>query len=445
MNKKFIDRTGQKFGILTVIERVGKASNGGIKWRCICECGKETISQSSCLPKQKSCGCLGAQKRKERNRIKDMTGQQYGYLTVKKLDCVKNNRAYWLCQCKCGKQKVIERTPLINGKTKSCGCFSKEFHRKDLVGQRFGKLLVLELSDCTHNALYWKCQCDCGIVKRIKGTKLTNGQVSCGCIRLKGRLEIEGKKFDKLTVISFSHTKDKQNYWNCICECGNKRITSQFSLKNNSKNSCGCHRRLDISGQKFGKLTAIEYKYTKKLHSYWLCSCECGGSCITRLSGLQDGCKTTCGCSLLQNNNWQPNLKSTRITSRPLQSKEYKKWRRNVIKKDGYCCTLSKQTFPLEVHHLESWNCNESLRFEVSNGITLWKPIHYLFHSLYGKGDNTTEQFEEFKQRYNSGEFDDKYYNPSLDRHRLTPSTREKLSSGEQIANASESTPSLVT
>ena len=57
---KAIDRTGEKFGRLTAVEKVGKASNGAVIWRCLCECGKITDVSASSLKTggTRSCGCL---------------------------------------------------------------------------------------------------------------------------------------------------------------------------------------------------------------------------------------------------------------------------------------------------------------------------------------------------------------------------------------------------
>lgn len=57
---KFIDLTGTRFNMLTVIERVGTDSSGRVLWKCICDCGNETVVPSYCLTSghTKSCGCL---------------------------------------------------------------------------------------------------------------------------------------------------------------------------------------------------------------------------------------------------------------------------------------------------------------------------------------------------------------------------------------------------
>jgi len=56
----FIDLTKKRFGRLTVIERAENAKCGNIRWRCICDCGNETIPQSVSLRNgtTQSCGCL---------------------------------------------------------------------------------------------------------------------------------------------------------------------------------------------------------------------------------------------------------------------------------------------------------------------------------------------------------------------------------------------------
>ena len=44
--------------------------------------------------------------------------------------------------------------------------------------------------------------------------------------------------------------------------------------------------------------------------------------------------------------------------------------------------------------------------YEYGLGIPILSPLHKIYHKIYGKGDNTPKQFEEFKQRYYNFEFD---------------------------------------
>lgn len=61
---KFIDLTGQKFGRLTVIERYKSSKGGHTRWKCMCDCGRETISCADGLRNGQttSCGCLNREK-----------------------------------------------------------------------------------------------------------------------------------------------------------------------------------------------------------------------------------------------------------------------------------------------------------------------------------------------------------------------------------------------
>ena len=58
---KFVDRTGQKFERLLVLEKTDKKnSSGNVIWRCVCDCGKIVDVSGSALQQKstQSCGCL---------------------------------------------------------------------------------------------------------------------------------------------------------------------------------------------------------------------------------------------------------------------------------------------------------------------------------------------------------------------------------------------------
>src|SRR5208282_2347181 len=59
-------------------------------------------------------------------RIRDLTGQEFGRLLVIDLAEPVNGRTYWHCICDCGKQKNIASSALLQGLTQSCGCLHRE-------------------------------------------------------------------------------------------------------------------------------------------------------------------------------------------------------------------------------------------------------------------------------------------------------------------------------
>jgi len=56
---KFIDRLGQKFGRLSVVESAGRDRNKKVLWKCLCDCGNTAIIPSGALVtgNTTSCGC----------------------------------------------------------------------------------------------------------------------------------------------------------------------------------------------------------------------------------------------------------------------------------------------------------------------------------------------------------------------------------------------------
>lgn len=61
-------------------------------------------------------------------RLNDLSGKRFGRLVVlgKMAQNNANNKVIWLCQCDCGRQTVVIGSLLSTGKTKSCGCLTRE-------------------------------------------------------------------------------------------------------------------------------------------------------------------------------------------------------------------------------------------------------------------------------------------------------------------------------
>ena len=55
---------------------------------------------------------------------------------------------------------------------------------------------------------------------------------------------------------------------------------------------------VDLTGQKFGRLTVIERAENKGKHLLWRCKCDCGEICLAAGTHLKSGSKQSCGCLL---------------------------------------------------------------------------------------------------------------------------------------------------
>lgn len=71
----FIDLTGQKFGRLFVVQRIGTHMNSPL-WLCKCDCGKytEVVTRDLRTGNTKSCGCIHSMQLTERNKNNKIHG-----------------------------------------------------------------------------------------------------------------------------------------------------------------------------------------------------------------------------------------------------------------------------------------------------------------------------------------------------------------------------------
>lgn len=123
---KCVDLIGQKFNRLTVIKRLENKGSRA-QWLCQCDCGGTIISDSYRLTHgvTKSCGCYKAEKTSERS-LEDLTGKEFGRLTVMHRANNRGKATMWHCKCQCGNEVDIAAASLKNGTSQSCGCLQKE-------------------------------------------------------------------------------------------------------------------------------------------------------------------------------------------------------------------------------------------------------------------------------------------------------------------------------
>lgn len=225
------------------------------------------------------------------------------------------------------------------------------------------------------------------------------------------KLELNGKTFGRLTVIREHEGRNPNGRvkWDCLCSCGKRTVVHGPLLIQGRVRSCGCLRRdimrknaIDITGMSYNMLTAVRrIGSTKEGKAIWLFSCSCGGAIETTAHKVVGRHTKSCGClknrTGAKNPRWKPSLTEKDRSSRRLHT-GYGEWRRGIYEKDGYRCQVCgyNKGHTLVAHHLDGWSWCKTRRFDLTNGITLCKECHKLFHDIYTTKNNTVAQFEEF-------------------------------------------------
>lgn len=175
-----------------MIKESDKRDNAGsIYWTCKCECGNIKDVSGNSLRKGKStnCGCRNKQRLADLH-LESLVGRWYSDLVVlEKTDKRESGSVVWKCKCKCG--NICYRNTNILKRLSYHGCnecvnrHNGLSNKNNLIGQKFGKLLVLEetLERTNSGNVIWKCKCDCGNICKVSSSCLIQGNTSsCGCI-----------------------------------------------------------------------------------------------------------------------------------------------------------------------------------------------------------------------------------------------------------------------
>lgn len=120
---------------------------------------------------------------------------------------------------------------------------------RDLTGQRFGDLEVIEIAGKTpRNAITWRCKCHrCGSEAIIPGQQLTNKrspQIDCGCRKREKLADLPSGQYGGIYVIGKTENRysSGDTMYRCRClSCGKEFELPKCTIKKNPQ-SCGCLR-----------------------------------------------------------------------------------------------------------------------------------------------------------------------------------------------------------
>lgn len=198
MVKRVGDLTNHRFGKLTVLSLDSIDKYYSKRWKCLCDCGNIAIVSQGHLRSghTTSCGC----NKNLLDDLTGMTFG-YLTVIERADDYITplNGKVYvqWLCKCICGKETIVTSSNLKSGSTVSCGCKNPK-KLKDLTGQQFGGLTVVKrvksyVNPSGRKLVRYLCKCSCGqYIYALANTLRVWDVTSCGCkVNSKGELIVK--------------------------------------------------------------------------------------------------------------------------------------------------------------------------------------------------------------------------------------------------------------
>lgn len=334
----------------------------------------------------------------------DLIGKQFTELKVLKLceERIKGKKQY-LCLCSCGKETVKTRNVLVTGNSKSCGHTKFTFNKDEYINKKYNQLTCIEYSHygdgITGHFFKFKCDCNEEIILPINNVKSGNTK-HCGC---KYKIEI-GTKFGELTVIDTAPKNEFGHLQFVVeCGCGNRKIMTRSHLI--TAKTCG-NEHVNIMGKVFGRLTVISRSENINDDGKYgfICKCECGNTTEVAKNNLISGRTRSCNC--LNSELAKERHRDYRISQgcdpdirmeKPIQElrkNTYKIIRHLITELDNEECVICKSKIDLHIHHIEPLNIFLNLNdkstyyklYNIENLVTLCINCHEKAHNNYWNG-----------------------------------------------------------
>jgi len=282
-------------------------------------------------------------------------------------------------------------------------------------------LILKEEFKNSNMSIKYKCKI-CGHESKVS---LGNVLLGRGCKVCKRKKLADEQRYDYEYVYNYFKEQGcellSKEYINCIsptleyiCHCGETNITSFASFFNNNYHCRYCRGKI-ISEKK-----TFSYKYVKNIfkenncelledtytgHSQLLkYKCECGNIDYKDFEHFQRGqrCDECAKKKKIEKlsgengSNWNPNLTDEERKIKRAYP-EYREWVKSIFEKDDYTCQkCGVRGSKLNAHHKDSYHWCKERRLDINNGVTLCEICHKEFHSIYGRHDNTEQQYNDW-------------------------------------------------
>lgn len=166
--------------------------------------------------------------------------------------------------------------------------------QENLIGQRFGKLTVIEMIDGTkEEGPTVRCQCDCGNQTIVQTNNLKKGNTkSCGCLVKEARIKADkerregikpkttyhryksedcvGQHYGHLTILKLvGKNSHGQTMAECRCDCGKVITVRMSSVRSGNTQSCGCYRSIVSKKNHMKHGGCAKDSADKRLYGIW--------------------------------------------------------------------------------------------------------------------------------------------------------------------------------
>jgi hypothetical protein len=198
--------------------------------------------------------------------------------------------------------------------------------KDDLVGQVFGRLIVLARADdhiqpSGQIKVMWRCQCSCQdkTICKVSGYNLKGGHTrSCGCLTTESTQRLAQnnkensmihnamKRISQETLHNYyrHHTRSETATYFNITDAILRKLLKAYNIKKTTEERrYAANKFIDMTGWKMSergvqdsRVTVISFDGYFNGQTYWKCKCECGREWSCNGSKIREGSTLSCGC-----------------------------------------------------------------------------------------------------------------------------------------------------